>query len=426
MSRTTRDPGEQGEIGPSAHLLRPGSSRSGVIGPVLAVLAVLSVSVNLRPGASSVGPLLGRVTEGLGQGETFGGLLTALPGLCFGAIGVLAVPLARRLGLSGTVLVGFVITVLGLLLRPLMGSAVAFALLSVLVLAGPALGNVLVPAWVKRHGGERSVLLMTLYSIMLALGGTAAALLAIPLERDGPEGWRTSLMAWGLVAAVVIAVWALVLRRTGHDFPPAAPGGELHGGIVRSPTAIALTVTFGLQSMNAYIQMGWLPQILVDLGISPVVAGAFVAIVLGWGIIGGLVMPAVVARSRHLPLIVLGFGAATAVGWLGLALVPFSLALLWVFLLGVGGFIFPTTIALIPARSRDPRVTARLSGMVQPVGYVLAALGPFALGLLHELLGSWEAILTVLAVIALVMGAVGFRASAQRTVDDELRGHQTR
>ena len=39
-------------------------------------------------------------------------------------------------------------------------------------------------------------------------------------------------------------------------------------------------------------------------------------------------------------------------------------------LIGSGGMAFATAISLIPARSVDPEITARLSGFVQPVGYI--------------------------------------------------------
>lgn len=399
-------------------------ARPGTVGLGLAVFAVLMIAVNLRPGAASVGPLLDGISASLGVGQTYSGLLTALPGICFGAFGLLAVPIGERLGLTGAIVVGFIGAVVGLLLRPATGSPVLFVLLSVLVLAGPALANVLVPAWIKRHGGDRTVMLMTMYTITLAIGGTLGALFAVPLRTPGAEGWRDSLATWGYLGVIPVLVWVVVLTRTGHDFPPHAPGGALRGSLWRSRTAVALTVVFGLQSMNAYVQMGWLPLILQDAGIGPAAAGALASLVSACGIVGGLLLPSVIARSRHLPLIMLILGAVTAAGWAGLLIAPSSLALLWVLLLGVGGFLFSASIALIPARSRDARVTARLSGMVQPIGYVLAALGPFAVGTVHELRGDWTAILLALALIALVMGVVGMCAAAPRMVDDELAAAQ--
>src|SRR5699024_1170458 len=217
-----------------------------------------------------------------------------------------------------------------------------------------ALGNVLVPAWIKLHGGARTVGLMTLYSVALALGGSAASALAVPMAGSGADGWADSLRVWGMVIVVPVILWAVVLTRTGHDFPPSPPRGEIGGSLLRSPTAIALTLMFALQSLTAYTQFGMLPQILPDAGIGP-------------PRVGGLVMPAVIARAPGLPWIVGGFGLLTASGYLGLLLAPSVSPLLWSCVLGIGGFAFPTAIALLPARTRSPLVTARLSGMVQPI-----------------------------------------------------------
>ena len=396
--------------------------RPRALGTLLVVLAVLTVAVNLRPGATSIGPLMEDIVSAYGQGAFASGLLTALPPLIFGALGLLAVPLSRRLGLTGTMVVSFVVVALGLLLRPGAGTFAVFVLLSVLGLLGPALGNVLVPAWIKLHGGARTVGLMTVYSVALALGGSAASALAVPMAGSAADGWADSLRVWGVVIVVPVILWAVVLTRTGHDFPPSPPRGEIGGSLLRSPTAIALTLMFALQSLNAYTQFGMLPQILTDAGISPARAGVLVAVVAGWGLVGGLVMPTVIARAPGLPWIVGGFGLLTASGYLGLLLAPSVSPLLWACVLGIGGFAFPTAIALLPARTRSPLVTARLSGMVQPIGYLLAALGPIAAGMLLGATGSSAVVLWFLAGTGLLLAVAGFRVGLPRLVDHEISG----
>lgn len=399
--------------------MHPPSARR--IGTVLAVVAVLLVAANLRQGAASPGPLLDAIAASFGHGESAAGVITAMPGVCFGVFGLLAVPIGRRAGLTGAIVLGLVATATGLLLRPVVGSLPLFVLLTGLGLVGPAIGNVLVPAWIKRHGGDRIVLLMSVYTVMLAVGAAAGSLLAVPLAGPGPEGWRASLIVPGIVAVLPVLAWIAVLTRTGHDFPAPPPAGDLPGSLLRSPTAVAMTIAFGLQSMTAYVQLGWLPRIYIDAGLDAATAGALTAVISLFGIVGGLAMPAVVARARRPGLVVLALGLITAAGYAGLLVAPAAGALVWAILLGVGGWIFATLIALIPARSEHPAVTARLSGMVQPVGYVLAGAGPFALGLAHEAFGGWTVALAVLVVAALVMGVVGARAAGHRLVDDELR-----
>nr|WP_245354275.1 MFS transporter [Brachybacterium sacelli] len=387
---------------------------------MLAVLAVGLVALNLRPGATSVGPLMADVVAAYGKGAIASGLLTALPCLAFGVLGFLAVPISRRLGLTGTVVASFVLVTVGLLLRPAAEGFGAFLALSLLVLVGPALGNVVVPAWIKQHGGSRTVGLMTLYSVVLAVGGSAGAALAVPLAGAAADGWRDSLQFWGLLAVIPVIVWAVVLTRAGHDFPPAPPSGDLPGSLLRSRTALALTIMFGLQSTNAYTQFGMLPQILTSSGLSASRAGITVAVISGWGIVGGLVMPTVIARFRRLPWLVGSFGLLTTTGYLGFWLAPSASPLLWACILGIGGFAFPTAIALIPARSRSARVTARLSGMAQPCGYVLAAIGPIVAGTLLDATGSIPLVLGFLALSGLALAVFGYRAALPRVVDDEL------
>ena len=304
-----------------------------------------------------------------------------------------------------------------------MQDAGLFLALTVVALSGMALGNVLVPAWIKLHAAHRTTALMTVYSVFLTLGGSAGALVTAPIAAAGPdggEGWRWALGVWGAVALVPLVVWALVARRTGHDFPAVGATAGAGGSLLRSPTALALTLLFGVQSMNAYVQFAWVPQILRDAGLPAGVSGAAVAVTAGLGIAGALLMPTVISRARTLAPWMVLFGAMTSLGYLGMLWAPTAGVWLWAVILGIGGFAFPTVIALIPARSRDPHVTARLSGFAQPVGYVLAAIGPFLVGLVHDLTGGWTTVLVLLACSGVVMTLAGLRVSGRVYVDDEL------
>ena len=390
------------------------------VGGLAAFLAVVLVSVNLRPGASSVGPVLAEVRDGLATTEGVAGALTGLPGFCFAVFGALAVGLARRVGATTGIMLGLVAVAAGLLLRSVAGSTALFLLLSTLALAGMAVGNVLVPAWIKRHGGSHEVALATIYGSGLIVGGSLGSLLTAPLA-DAAGGWRPALGAWGLAAALGLPVWAWLTRSldrtTGSRSTEAAPTSRR---IFGSPTAIAMTVLFAVQAMHAYVQFGWLPQIYRDAGLSATYAGALQALLSGITIIGGLAMPTVIARSRTLAPYMLLFGALIVVGYGGLLLAPTTLPWLWAVLLGVAGFAFPTVIALITARTRDPAVTARLSGFVQPVGYLLAGLGPVAVGLIHSATGDWTLVLWLLVATAVPFTWAGLRVSRPVLVDDEL------
>ncbi len=403
------------------------SPKRRVLPVLLVFVAVFVAAINLRAGIASVGPVLGDVLSAFDASGSLAGLITALPGLFFAIMGLCAVPLARRLGLSLTLTLGMVATLIGLSVRPWVGDIWVFIAFTVLVVAGIALANVLLPAWIKNHGGRHIVALMTIYGSILGLSGAIGPLSS--LFFDGQDAWRWSLFVWASIAVVQVLVWVVVVARARFDFPaaPVATPGEgwtdapvASASLWRAPTAVFLMFFFGLQSMNAYIQMGWLPQIYLDKGASPEVGSIALALVGALNVVGGLVMPVIIDRVRNLAVFPALFAMFTAAGYLGLQFAADTWPLLWAFLLGLGGFCFPTAIALIPARSRTPLVTARLSGFVQPMGYFVAALGPFLVGVVYQATGQWSTILGTLVGTAALMGIIGFRASRPGFIDDEL------
>jgi CP family cyanate transporter-like MFS transporter len=344
-------------------------------------------------------------------------------------MGLAAVPLATRVGLSRALFGGMLLTLFGLAVRPWVGDVAVFLVLTACVVGGIALGNVLLPAWIKSHGGRHAVVLMTLYSAGLGASGALGPLSAMWFS--GENAWKWALFIWVILAVAQVLVWAFVVPRTGLDIPGAGPTSATEEdaettrrlretSLWRSPTARFLMLFFGLQAMNAYIQMGWLPKIYTDNGVSSSTASIGLSVIGALNIVGGLLMPGIIARVTDLRPVPAVFAVLTGLGYVGLWLAPGTVPLLWAVLLGIGGCCFPTAIALIPARSRTPLVTARLSGFVQPLGYFLAGLGPFVLGVVHEQVGSWDGILIVLALIAALMGVLGVLAGKRTVIDDEL------
>lgn len=388
---------------------------------LVATVAVVVLSANLRPVATAVGPVLEEISTGLGLGSGTAGLLTALPGLVFGLIAGVAVALARRLGLTLSLVVALVVLAAGLLLRTVAGGPVSMILLTALALAGAGVGNVLVPAFVKTHFPGREAGMMSAYAVALGVGAMAAVLLAAPVAEVAPGGWRAALGLWGLAALVALLPWLVLLvhewRRRG-DAPPRASTGALR--VWRSRQAVALAGFFGLQSMQAYVQFGWAPQMFRDAGLSATAAGSLGALISFFALPAGLVMPLVVARVRDLRLIMVALGLLLSVGYLGILWWPTTVPWLWASCLGLSGFAFPTALALMTARTRRPVVTAGVSGFTQMFGYLLAAVGPMAVGALLAATGSWTVPLVALAVCGPALAAAGVVASRPHVIDDDL------
>lgn len=387
---------------------------------IFAFIAVLVAAFNLRAAIVSVGAVLDDLVHGFGASGSVAGVITAIPGIAFGIFGVAAVPIAKKVGLTGTLTSGMAIGLIGISIRPWVGNIWAFIFLTGFVVMGIAIANILLPAWIKMHGGKSTVALMTVYTTLLGVGSTLGPLST--LFFNGNDAWRWAIFVWAIPCVLQVVIWLPMWANRRYDFPAQTVEAGATGKIWTSPTAFFIMLFFGLQSMNAYIQMGWLPKIFIDAGVSPANASIGLSILGISGIIGGITMPMAIARTRDKNLVrfPLVFGASMFVGYVGTWLWTEEGWLLWSIFLGLGTLCFPMAIALIPARTRDPRITASLSGFAQPVGYILAAIGPLVVGAVYQALGSWSEILIGLAVGTVILAIVGYRAARNVMVDDEL------
>ncbi len=387
----------------------------------LAVTAVALLALNLRPGATSIGPVLAELRADLRMSSVAVSVLVGLPGFCFAVVGALAVKVAFRLGTVGALAAGALLGTVGALGRSLTSNPWLFLALSVVTLAGAALGNVLVPVFVKQFYPSRQALMMTVVTFLLSLGATLPGLVT-PLLVDRSPGWRGTLGLWGLTGLAALPLWLWLARQEFTARRHGGPGGR-RGGVfclVRSRRAVALAVFFGVQSMQAYVSFGWLAQILRDSGASVTSASLMVSLYSGLGLPAAMVIPGLVHRTRRLRWWVVAFVVMFTVGYLGLLVAPMAVPWLWVSLTGLAGCVFPMALTLIPMRTRDPQVTARLSAFTQSIGYLFSGLGPLLMGLLYDLSGGWRIPLGLMSASAVLLLVSGLVSARPGYVDDDL------
>jgi CP family cyanate transporter-like MFS transporter len=114
---------------------------------------------------------------------------------------------------------------------------------------------------------------------------------------------------------------------------------------------------------------------------------------------------------------VIAFVSCIAAGWLGVIFAPTAAPYPWVVLLGLGqNASFPLALTLIVLRGGTVTSTSALSTLVQTVGYLFAAVGPLAIGAVHDITGSWTPALIVLLALLVPQMAIGLAAARNRTV----------
>jgi CP family cyanate transporter-like MFS transporter len=383
---------------------------------VLAGLVLLSF--NLRPAAVSVGPVLEEVRDGLGLTGPEAGLLTSLPVLAFAIFGALAPTLARVLGLHRALALSLVAVVIGLGGRAAAPESTTFLGLSGVALAGMATANVLIPSLVKLHFPDRIGRATAIYTTALAVGLTSAFLLTVPIS-DAFGSWRAGLGAWALLALVALVPWLGLL---GHDRHLEMGARSISfRDVARTRIGWAMVLFFGLQSLQAYSIFGWFAQLWRDNGYSAEQAGLLVAIVAGVSIPLSLWLPSAAARRDDQRGLILAVLSCYLLGYALLLVNAHTWAIPAALLVGVGCCVFPVVLTLIGLRAHTPDGTAALSGFTQSLGYLLAAVGPFAVGLVYDATGGWTAPLWMLIVLVLPLLAVGAYAGRPAFLEDQLR-----
>ncbi|MHA7960082.1 MFS transporter [Streptomyces sp. L500] len=395
----------------SATLAAPTRARTGLL---TSIAAVLLIALNLRLGMSSAAALLDALRADLGFSPLVAALLPTLPSLCFAAAGAGTGTLARRLGAERTVLAAVVALTAGLAVRAVPAT---WALLAgtVLGMSGLALCNVLLPTLVRTHFPERVGLLTGLYTTTLALGATLASAVAVPVA--GAVGSPSlGLAVWALPALAATVVWAAWAGiRTPGAAPAAAPTERISPwAMARTRLGALVTAYFGLQALNAYAITGWLPSLLSGHGMSEGAAGVVLAVAQAVGIPVSFVVLALAKGPAGLRGAFAGVSAAMLMGFAGLLVAPMALPLVWAVLVGLGLCSFPLVLAVIARSGSGPAQTTALSTLSQSLGYLLAALGPLAVGLLHSATGGWTAPMALLLGTAAAQLAVGIALTRGR------------
>jgi MFS transporter, CP family, cyanate transporter len=382
----------------------------------LLVVAILLVAANLRPVVTSLGSVLDEVRGALHTTSAWASVLTALPGLSFGLAGFLAPGLARRLGLARAIGFAMAMLTVGALLRVIDGPTVVIGG-TLVACAGIAVCNVLMPVVVKESYPHRIGLVTGLYTAVLQ-GAAALGSFLTPVVAISAGGWRPALGGWGLLAAAGTLGWLVAARhgraQPGRATEPALPTESAgpRRSLLHSRLAWTVTGFFGLQAMFAYMVMGWAPQVLMSAGVSRGQAGAMVAVMSVLGVPLSLLVAPFAVRRRSQSGWLAGLTMVSGVGVVGLLIAPGAAPWLWSVLLGVGMGVFAIAVALIPLRTRTSDDTRALSTLAQGGGYLLAAVGPLAFGLLHGATGTWTASLLVMlggVVVQVVFGVLAGR-----------------
>jgi len=279
--------------------------------------------------------------------------------------------------------------------------------------------NVIMPALAKkRFGGQRMGMVMGIYALMLGAGAVLGASASFPLfQRMGADTDAAfhSLGLWAIPSLLALLVWLpQVYGNLLREKLPAA--ASVHNAapavnVYKNRTAWSLTLFFGLQALNLYVFLPWMPTILMDRGSTQADAALIFSTSQVSLMVSSFLIPLLAARRKDQRAYITLTVLTCLTGTLGIMYAPLNTVMLWALLLGFGQGAGPALGAyLFVAKSASVDTATRVSSMAQTIGYLIAVSDPLAVGAIYQRTGDWNVPILLLAAILLIEWVVSLPA----------------
>ncbi len=382
-------------------------------------LGIMLVSLGLLTGITSFPPIAAEISKDIALTDVTYGLLGMLSPFTFGLMGLITPLVVRRLSLEWAILVAAALMGTGQLVRAFAGESSMFFTFSIVSMLGIGAANMLLPALIKRFFPDRVVSVSTVYVVLLVVSSVYPPLFAVPIAQAA--GWRTSIGVWALVEFAAVIPWVITLvrgRNSTAAVPVEAPVAGMAKKVWSHRVSWSLLAGYAVATLNFYVMVAWLPAMLAErTGASPADAGALLSLYTALGIVTGLFIPGLLAKSGNIGSLFTANSILMIAGYVGLMVAPATLTWLWVVLAGTAPSLFSIVLVGINYRTASQQGAVLLGGMATAGGYFIGASGPLIVGVLRAQGLDWNIVMTMLIVSSLVTIAVSFSLRRRVNVD---------
>lgn len=360
-------------------------TRSGRDWTMLAL--VVLVGLNLRPFLAAPGPLLTEIVADTGLGYGGVSMLTLLPMFLMGVGAFVAPGLQVRLGARRGLLIALVVLLAGSALRLFVQDGLSLIATAAVCGIGVAFIQAIFPGIIKARFPASVPVVTGLYSATIMAGGAFGARL-MPMLTGAGYRWQAALAFLALpVALALAAAWRIL-----SDVRTGRPDGTLTRQLLRRPRTWGLMLSFGLINSGYSSMIAWLSPYYQSQGWTSGDSSSLVAVMAAGQAAAALGLPALArGNADRRPWLLLTIALQVA-GFLGLAGFPGLAPVLWAGLCGAGlGGSFALAIVTALDHLPRPEQAGALAALMQGGGFLIAALGPYALALLHDWTGGFAA-----------------------------------
>ena len=386
------------------------------------ILAIVFIASTLRAPLTSVGPVVDEIKQVMEINNSVAGILTTIPLIIFAIVSPFVSKVTARLTMSRTILYSTMLLIVALYLR-IAGDFTLFLIGTVILGIAIAFGNVVLPSYVKWYFPMQIGLATGIYSGTMNFTAGLGGGLSFPLSEITPLGFRLSLSFWILFAIIAIILW-IPKARKGVQLEKATAIADQQDRpkkvtITKSKLAWMVALTMGFQSMVFYTVVAWVPSILVDRGLDPSTAGYLLMLNQFSQVPMTFTFPIIASKLKDQRILVVIITVLFLVGFSLFFTQSLVLLIIGIIIAGLAmGACFSLCMTFFSIRARTSDGSISLSGFGQSVGYLIAAVGPFLIGFLHDATESWDSGIIALIVMSALFFIFGYPAAKNRVVED--------
>lgn len=377
---------------------------------LILLLAILLLSLNLRPAISAVGPLIQSITATAHVNSVGISLLTTIPVLMMGLGAIYAASIRQTFGERRGIAIGGAIITLACLLRMQAHNWVGLFSSAVLVGLGIAVIQALLPGFIKRNYGPSTSKVIALYSTGIVVGAAIGSGTVATLEEH--FGWLGALASWSVPALLATAFWWLASQSSKHESAGGAATAKAGVPFWRIGRCWSLLLFFGIGTGAFMLAMAWISPFYIGLGLSKSVAGLLLSVLTVVEAATALVLSLTINRFPDRRGLLVASLLVVAIGFVMLIAAPLAMPYVAVSLLGVGiGILFPLSIIVAMDHLQDPTLAGNFTAFVQGGGFIIASLVPLTAGQLRDAFNDLSYIWMLMALACLAMLPIAVRFS---------------
>ena len=382
---------------------------------IIMAIGVIVVGSTLRAPITAVGPVILEITEQLRLTPMLVGLITTIPLMSFALLSVLAPKAAKRTGLEKLLLYSMLVLAFGLFVRSV-GNVSLLFIGAALIGAAITIGNVLMPAFIKKEFPNKAGLITGFYLVSMNLTSALAVGFSIRIGQSTGLGWKASIGIWGFLALVAFLLWLPQIKK--RSVSSSADTSRLSNkSLWKSRLAWQISILMGLQSFFFYTLAAWLPTVLQSWGMSAERSGWMLSYIQMGQLPIMLIGPIVAGKMKDQTSLIWVTFILLLLGLLGIIVWKTEFIMISVIIVGISlGLAYTLVTMFFILRTKHPSESANLSGMAQSVGYLIAASGPPLFGALYSLTHNWYVPLALLLVAAIFLLTSGLASSKDRYV----------